>query len=382
MRQPARTPLPLGTLLVVAGMVLALLLAEVVLRVHNPFGFRMRGNRVVLPVNASYVITDPGITGLEGLDTRIVHRKNALGFRGEDYPADFPQRLSIITVGGSTTESFYISDGKTWPDLLARRLRSPFPALWLNNAGLDGHSTWGHTLLIRDYIRGLQPDLVVLLVGLNDLFAAGPNAYDRAAAGSLWGLLADYSEVVSTILNLYRARQTARMTALGTIPKPRDLREVPQRVMSQSDLQKLLSDAQPELAAYRKRLAGIIDTLLASRIAPVLLTQPSLLGPVVDPGTGVDLGLIAVDLWGRQLNGAATWRLLEAYNDVTRTLARERGVPLIDLARQMPKSRLYYYDFFHFNNEGSALVADLVYRQLCPELSVRFPEHVAAACAS
>lgn len=380
MNQPAKTPIFAALVLFAGGSIVALLIAEAALRIHNPFGFRMRGNTLVLPVNETYVIEDPGIRGLEGLDTRIEHRKNALGFRGEAYPQDFAARLTIIAVGGSTTESFYISDGKTWPDLLAQSLKPRFPALWLNNAGLDGHSTWGHIVLIREYIADLRPDVVLLLVGVNDLFAEGPNQYDRAAAGGWLNLLADYSETVSTAVNLYRARQTAKMTALGTIPKPNDLRQFPQLPIAAEDIQALLSEAQPGLAAFRRRLIDILDMLQDAGPIPVLITQPSLLGPVTDPNGDVDLGNIEVNLWGRKLNGQAVWSLLEAYNDVTRSVARERNAGLIDLAVEMPKSRGYYYDFFHFNNEGSAVVADIVGRALCPRLADGFPAEAAAPC--
>jgi lysophospholipase L1-like esterase len=380
MKPPVKTPLFAALVLIAGGSVIALLIAEAALRIHNPFGFRMRGNTLVLPVNETYIIEDRSIRGLEGLDTRIEHRKNALGFRGEAYPQDFAARLTIIAVGGSTTESFYISDGKTWPDLLAKGLKSRFPGLWLNNAGLDGHSTWGHLALIREYIIDLHPDVVLLLVGVNDLFADGPNQYDRAAAGGLLNLLADYSETVSTAVNLYRARQTAKMTALGTIPKPNDLRQFPQLTIDQAQIQALLAQAQPGLAAYRRRLTDILELLQKAGTAPVLITQPSLLGPVVDPYGDVDLGNIEVNLWGRRLNGLAVWSLLEAYNDVTRSVARERDAGLVDLAAAMPKSRRYYYDFFHFNNEGSAEVADIVGRALWPWLAARFAAEAAAPC--
>jgi lysophospholipase L1-like esterase len=374
------TPLSAAILLVGVGLLSAMLLAEVILRATKPLGFRVRGNSVVLPVNESYVIEDPGITGLEGLDTRIVHRKNSLGFRGPEVPADYAERLSIIAVGGSTTECFYISDGRTWPDLLVDRLDGNFRGLWLNNAGLDGHSTWGHALLVRNFIGPLHPNVVLLLVGVNDMFAAGPNHYDRAAAAGSWSAWADHSEVVSTILNLVRSRQTAKITALGTIPKPRDLRVSPQRRIDARELQALLDESRPDLQAYRERLEELIALLKSAGTMPVMITQPSLLGPVTDDFNGVDLGAIAVDMWERRLNGNAVWVLLEEYNDVTRAVAREHAVPLVDLARAMPKSHRYYYDFFHFNNDGSREVAVIIYRDLCPILAAHFPERLMEHC--
>ena len=49
----------------------------------------------------------------EKLDEKIIHTKNSLGFRGDEPPDDFNPALTVVTVGGSTTESIYISDGKT-----------------------------------------------------------------------------------------------------------------------------------------------------------------------------------------------------------------------------------------------------------------------------
>lgn len=54
--------------------------------------------------------------------------------------------LTIISVGGSTTECFYISDDKTWTHILGMKLKSVFTRVWINNAGLDGHSTFGHII--------------------------------------------------------------------------------------------------------------------------------------------------------------------------------------------------------------------------------------------
>lgn len=54
--------------------------------------------------------------------------------------------MTIISVGGSTTECFYISDDKTWTHILGMKLKSVFTRVWINNAGLDGHSTFGHII--------------------------------------------------------------------------------------------------------------------------------------------------------------------------------------------------------------------------------------------
>ena len=121
---------------------------------------------------------------------------------------------------------------------------------------------------------------------------------------------------------------------------------------------------------------------VAAGILPVLITQPFLLGDAVDPRTGVDLSRVRLDLWGSVLDGHTQWRLLDSYNDVTRDVAATLNVSVIDLARLMPKTTLYFYDSMHFNNDGATAVAAFVAAALCPVLASRFPSQTGAHCVS
>src|SRR5262245_42691169 len=126
----------------------------------------MRGNRIVLPVGQRYRFTN---AGTHKLDPVTLHTKNSLGFRGSDPPDDWSRRLTILTIGGSTTECLFLSDGKTWTDQLARRLAAVRPDVWVNNAGFEGHSTFGHLVLLREFVVSLLPTVVLLLTGHNYL---------------------------------------------------------------------------------------------------------------------------------------------------------------------------------------------------------------------
>jgi len=48
----------------------------------------------------------------------------------------------------------------------------------------------------------------------------------------------------------------------------------------------MLESNVPYVAAYESRLTQLIDTAATQGILPVLMTQPILLGKVVDPTTG------------------------------------------------------------------------------------------------
>src|ERR671929_63597 len=68
---------------------------------------------------------------------------------------------------------------------LAARLRPEMRGVWVNNAGLDGHSTFGHLLLTRQALVPLHPKAILYLVGLNDMFTDAPRDFDRVAQNPL-----------------------------------------------------------------------------------------------------------------------------------------------------------------------------------------------------
>lgn len=140
------------------GTAIALCALEILLGVFNPFGFRVKGDQIHLPALEKYEIKNDVS---EKLDRLIIHTKNSLGFRGPEPPEGFDRVLSIVAIGGSTTEGFYLSDGRTWPDRLQKKLDQVFESVWLNNAGLSGHSTFGHLILMNDYIGKLRPKVAL-----------------------------------------------------------------------------------------------------------------------------------------------------------------------------------------------------------------------------
>ena len=76
--------------------------------------------------------------------------------------------LKQIAREGSTTACTFLSDTRTWPFLLGKKLESGHQKTWLNNAGIDGQSSFGHILMLRDHVLPLKPDYVLFLMGIND----------------------------------------------------------------------------------------------------------------------------------------------------------------------------------------------------------------------
>lgn len=349
--------------LVEALLVLAFL--EFALHIYNPLPFRVHGDRIVLPVHLRYTFHNEGENKL---DPVTHHTKNSLGFRGPDPPSDFARRLTVLTIGGSTTECLFLSDGKTWTDAMARRLAQSFPDVWVNNAGLDGQSTYGHLILLREFVESLHPRVAVFLIGANDVGLDTGNPYDESlhpppsTLRSAAIFIRDHVELAALAQNLFRV---ARAKEAGFGHGQIDVRAIRHLEHDGATTAATITKFSAALPAFASRVAALVEECRAHGIEPILVTQPGLYGDAIDPATGVDLSTIQVK---GGANGRLWWHVQELYNDVTRQTARQRGVVVVDAARQLPKDSRLFYDFMHFTNEGAARLGDLIAAAITPRL--------------
>jgi lysophospholipase L1-like esterase len=354
------------------SLILALLVLEIGLRLYNPIHVPLRANDIVLPAHSRFQFKND--SNLEKVDAVVSNTYNSLGFRGAEPPKDFADHVTVLTIGGSTTACDGLTDGKTWPDLVAAKLSGVVPKLWLNNAGLDGHSTFGHLVLLKQVVAKLKPDYVLYLIGVNDVGRADLNHWDQGLAtddASLSSAIIKHSELLSTIQVFAR---TFRAIDLGVFQRKdvelSKLRHVP--IDEPAIAAKLAEHDTKYLPGYRARVQRLVAETRKAGIEPVLVTQPALYGDVVDPTTGVAIG----DLdFVEQGNAAQQWRILEAYNDVLRAVAAEQRVIVIELARELPKDSQYFTDWIHYSRAGAERVAAIVAEGLRPVLNEGSDEH-------
>lgn len=345
------------------GLIIAFVLVELILRIFHPFDFRVKGSEIVLAANQEFMMANEFIPKL---DDTIFHSKNSLGFRGDEPPENWKDATTIITVGGSTTECYYLSDDKTWQAEINRHLSSRVPNFWINNAGLDGHSTFGHEVLMRDYIVKLKPDYVLFLVGINDVATADFESFDRLAMkkintqsfGGFVKSLANHSETIGLVFNFYRFYIAYKQ---GLIHNNIEIDKLKTVEIAEAKRTEILKKHQTEfLENYKNRIKTLVKTCKDNNIQPILITQPQIIGDTTDVETGTDLAKIEY----QDMNGSTGWAVLELYNDITRQVAKNQSVQLIDLANKLPKDSKYYYDFTHYTNEGAVKVGEIISEEL------------------
>ena len=356
-------------LVLLFGVLVSIIFLETFLRIYNPFQFRIKAGRIILPANQKYIIQN---NDMPRLDKTIVVTKNSLGFRGEEIPPDLENFLSIITVGGSTTECSKLSDNRAWPHLLGKKLKQSYKDVWVNNAGLDGHSTFGHIILLKDHLVKIRPKIIIFLVCRNDIGRDDLRGYDRVFLKyheNDFRSLLKKSEVVWLIhglkryfmarqLNLHHySRGIKDITEYGTLTIPEEVQQIEMR-----------KHTLKYIPGYKERLTRLAELSKRNGIIPVFVTQPALWGKGIERHTGIDLETVRLS---PSMNGELFWKILELYNRATKEVCKAENTFVIDLANKLPKAWAYFYDDVHFTNKGAARVSEI----LCGELQEYFDSH-------
>lgn len=119
------------------------------------------------------------ISGLYPSNKKIIkYTRDKFGFRG-DYPD--VKDIDILTIGGSTADQRYITDGKTWQDRLQKEFDKNGKKVYVVNAAIDGQSTYGHIKNFEwwfPHVPNLRVKYFLFYVGLNDFFIDDKDKYD------------------------------------------------------------------------------------------------------------------------------------------------------------------------------------------------------------
>jgi hypothetical protein len=352
-------------LYVVYLVVIVFVLFEAVLRIYNPIPVRLKGESIVLPINQEISLKND----FACFDPVIIHSKNSLGFRGPEKPENFDEVESIIAVGGSTTECYFVSDDKVWTKVLQDSLRKTQPGVWVNNAGLNGHSTFGHKILLRDHVSKLKPKKIIFLTGINDIGREDLGDFDKAMlrgnyvtsskskVKNVLKTAANNSEVINLIYNVSKALDAKDKHIF--IDRVLELNPKDTLLLSDFYIKKRVEEQDNFVKNYTDRVTDLHNMCVENGIEPIFMTQPYLFGIGTDPVTGTDLAKYKLS---DNRNGELVWKQLEKYNAALRKYCIDNNLFLIDLANELPKSNKYFYDEMHYTNAGSIRIGQIVAR--------------------
>jgi hypothetical protein len=346
----------------VLGVNAALLAAAVVL-LEMVFGTWIRGDHLnrlnIVRGRVLQFRTDalyPSPTGV------VRYTRDRYGLRGTFKD---PSEITLLTVGGSTTDQRFISDADTWQAVLQRRFEAAGERIVVGNAGVDGQSAFGH---VKNFdwwfarVPALQPRHILFYVGLNDFDKEEAVRFDDLVTAPDKQTLRQKLRESSALYHLATRLYALYQAAVTNEPSH-----------SRTDFQALrwtttpmLSDydalMRTRLFEYRQRLSVLLDKTRAFGSVPILVTQPSYRYRFTN---GVLEGTTRPRLYQqRQINGVDYYHMIRRLDAVTCETARQRGLLCIDLAAARIFDGEDFYDFQHMTPRGTAKVGDALFEAL------------------
>lgn len=294
------------------------------------------------------------------------NRNNALGFRGEDFSVDKPDGVyRIVAVGGSTTYSVDVEDYRdSYPQQLGDYLRgSGYDQIEVINAGAGSYTSYQNFMNIQFRALPLQPDLIIVYQGYNDIHARLVYPYSDYK-GDNSGYIAPFvtDRIMPDILEYSTALRIIGIRA--NLTKPHSALEwhryelagssrrddclsqwrtgvYPSGIFAEASAMDMLRNNPP--IHFERNLESMVALANQHDVNMLLVTFVT--------STEFNLPPVASKeyIFG-----------LEQHNDITRAVAERNDTPLLDLAAVYPADRSLFTDGRHMTVEGNRIRAQLI----------------------
>lgn len=267
---------------------------------------------------------------------------NSLGFRGREFPAKGVKKR-VVAIGGSTTYCVDVADKDTWPHQLEGSLGDSYEVL---NLGVAGHGTAEHLYMMGSIASRLQPDVVVLQVGLNDLHCMHAptispvlnKCHSDLYANSVGQCFVAKLPRLATVRALVSILQN-----IGLAPKcPPD--PLPGRKHS---------DLDPRVVeAFKAQVTALVSIARGMGAQVILVPQVGFKAASVRQGE--------YQWWTPYLDQSALWSLMTGMNRELQGVSQQLKVPYVDEVTQITWDDSLFVDASHLTGEGNRKLADLI----------------------
>ncbi len=240
--------------------------------------------------------------------------------------------LKIFFIGGSTTECEMVDEKYRFPYFAGRILEEKTgKKIDSYNAGRSGNNSIHSINNLVNKIIPLNPDIVVRMENINDISTL---FYE----GTYWNRNNTRSNLGCFSKNTGSLRNSRNEWELSPFKN---------KILDSKHLDSIKNE-------HRRILELFIAITKAAKAQPVLMTQFNRIE--------TDRNFILND--GSAEFSAAYRQLYIDLHNLTRHVAKENNVLLIDLAKEIEPSEKYIYDKVHLTNEGSKLAAQIISQKL------------------
>jgi len=347
--RPRRTiPLRRRLLFAAIALLLALLLVEGSLRVYVALrGWTPNVYAAQLLLFRPHPETGYDLTPNFELRSGTFHiSTNSFGLRGPEIAADKPDGTTrIVLIGGSAAFGYLVSDGQEAARLVEQQLNDagvdPVEVL---NAAVPGYNLFQSNIRFREVVAPLEPDIVVLYVGCNDvryLVSDDPIATEESRTFSVpaWERMLGHS----VLYGLVAYRLLGRKPDFG----------VGRRVQSEP--------TEAGIAQFQSKLEEIQRDAEAAGAQVVVCSQAT----ASQPDVAVDLKIAVGD---NEKDIARAVRIFDTLKATLDDFANRNGLPFVDVKAVVPPTTEYLGDGIHLTPAGERLFADELSAALIPLL--------------
>jgi lysophospholipase L1-like esterase len=340
--------------------------------------------RFLQPTSDLYLALTPGTRVVfdpryqPGVEGPALYQVNSMGARAREWSDDRSSEYRVLAMGGSTTECLMNDQERAWPAVLERELGTrEGRSVWVGNIGRSGLSSRHHLLQAERLLATYDPDMVVLLVGVNDLAGRlrGGARDDDADLAMAFQVTPGETSGVRWKNDPWfkRTRVWGALRALKynwlnrALEQDREgkatesWREMRRRGRRTSEL----PDLESALEEYRGNLTRIVELVRRRGAEPILMTQPTLWRTDLTEAEERLLWMGGVGDF-RTEPGAVYYTAdalaqgMDLYNRALLQVCRELSARCFDAASILPKTTAMFFDDCHFTDEGNLFLGRAV----------------------
>ncbi len=334
-----------------------------------------------------YIRTDwvPGfertylIEGIAGQTGSMQFKINEFGFRARSMKSQkkTPGTYRIFFLGGSTTESLYLPEEKTFPSLVEKKLSearvgSRFESI---NGGISGYLAADVLSLFIYKVLYYEPDAVVIMLGVNDLLSGTFPDYDPIRRTNyrkaVYGKESD-EDRWRPFAHLFKHSHFLTLIKWRLINRifPPDAEKY-KNSLEQYEAFRRGRKAHPfterveskGMDDFMKHVKEIVYIAQGHGVRLIFMTEPSVYQKNMPPEIDEKLWmgwLGAIRSYPINLSNDFLTSEMRRFNDAVRELGREQGIELIDLDSQIPKDLEHFYDDVHLTPLGAEKAAQVI----------------------
>jgi len=243
--------------------------------------------------------------------------------------------VTIVFLGGSTTECLFVNEDKRFPYLAGRLIESK-TNVKINsyNSGVAGNNTLHLIDILLNKIIPINPDVVILMENFNDLISL---LYDQ----SYWNNSPTRSLIVEaqpSIKGLVRDAVKLGLPNLGRLCLQIYLDFFPPDEWRHVRKKKININKSELVSFYKMNLETFVKLCETRNITLVFMTQANRLkespDEIVRYEVDIHVGTRGVEYYEFK-------QIYDMFNQVMREVASNKGIKLIDLAKEVPQEKEY-----------------------------------------